>query len=372
MAAQSEADVARGLFERIAAGSTAQAEAQRLSAAGLRSEKRYQGGKRNGGNGASLSIRTTWSADRIRAMVRSTVYCGEHSLGSVVRVVPALVDRVTWERAGRQLTANQSTAKPERGGDFSYALRGVLRCGGCGAAMVGHSVRDQKAARRGEDIYRRYYVCSAAKQAPSERTDASAEQPCRGSHVRCERVETAVLDALRPLVDRPASAIVEAIMRSAGTTDVALAVERSTLVATVAQLERDRTALLGLINSGAADLSEIGPAMRENRARLTAAQDRLTKIDADNGTDDATLEARAMAAVAEAAQASAWFDALDHGTYARQGREYVGIVRGLCSTWLEQATVAVDGTVTVQLKGAQPAYAAECDGTQLGGMDGTQ
>ncbi|HEX2171968.1 MAG TPA: recombinase family protein [Dehalococcoidia bacterium] len=118
-----EAEVARSVFENIAAGSTSIRECFRLNALKVPTARRYSTGR-------EVVVGETWGTSRLNVMLHNTVYVGEHVLktknGPIVRAVPALVDRATWERAVAQLRHNR-TLKPAAETQ-RYLLRGLIRC----------------------------------------------------------------------------------------------------------------------------------------------------------------------------------------------------------------------------------------------------
>lgn len=129
---QTEADVARGIFERIAHGSTLVQEVQRLNAMGIPCQRRWAGSgvERTSGH---------WSVTRLSRMMANRVYIGVSVLRSrnqvIERPAPALIEERVWARARAQLATNR--AMSVRDGDRAYLLRGLITCGECGRAYVG-------------------------------------------------------------------------------------------------------------------------------------------------------------------------------------------------------------------------------------------
>ncbi|GAB4200149.1 MAG: hypothetical protein OHK0013_10940 [Sandaracinaceae bacterium] len=90
-------------------------------------------------------------------------YRGEH---------PALIDEDTFERAQRILSGKEKTPLTFHGTNHEYILKGLLRCGLCGAAMSPGSTRSARKTYR-------YYRCSTRdkhgpKGCPAQRLPASA------------------------------------------------------------------------------------------------------------------------------------------------------------------------------------------------------
>ena len=81
---------------------------------------------------------------------RNRIYRGELVFGGTVIAVPAMVTPEEWDRVNATRHARRGGASPRRhGGD--YLLTGLLRCGRCGRALVGHST----SRRRRNDGYTR-------------------------------------------------------------------------------------------------------------------------------------------------------------------------------------------------------------------------
>ena len=102
--------------------------------------------------------------------------------------MPAVIDRATWERAQDQLTAN-SKFSPRNNTKHTYLLRGMVRCGACGKAYCGLTLK-----RRGREY--QYYVCN-------QRYPTPGEERCTSKHVPLSILEGAVWDTIAELVQGP-------------------------------------------------------------------------------------------------------------------------------------------------------------------------
>lgn len=147
-----EAELAVSVFHRFAyEGTSTVAEARRLNALHVSTARRY-------GNGKLVEVGTTWLPSRIRQMVMNSVYKGTHiyksNAGPIEREVPALVDEETWALANRNLQRNRALSK--RNAKQTYLLRGLIRCGNCGAGYA-HTYQH---SHRPEDHPDRYYRCN--------------------------------------------------------------------------------------------------------------------------------------------------------------------------------------------------------------------
>ena len=128
----SECDLARSVFERIAAGSSTVAEARRLDNLGVFPGRRYSrhdvilsGGR--------------WLPSRINAMVRNTLYIGRHVFnsryGPIEREVQPLVDSIVWQQVQAALVTNRGV--PSGAPLRPYLLHRLLVCTGCGCGFNG-------------------------------------------------------------------------------------------------------------------------------------------------------------------------------------------------------------------------------------------
>jgi site-specific DNA recombinase len=128
-----EWELVRDLIQRIAAGSTATAEAKRLNTLRVPVTTWTTRGK------PSRQTSHRWHPSRIAAIVANPVYHGDGSLrsalGDIPRPVPAIVTQEEQARAQAQLRANRSFRAVE--GNRGYLLRGRVFCGSCGHRLVG-------------------------------------------------------------------------------------------------------------------------------------------------------------------------------------------------------------------------------------------
>ncbi|QQE80240.1 recombinase family protein [Alicyclobacillus sp. SO9] len=101
-----------------------------------------------------------WSQNTLRYLLDNDVYAGyvrygfgSRSKGETI-IEPGdhqpLIDKATWKHI--QKLRQKKKSSPSRSGTGSYPLTGVLRCGRCGAPMIGKA--------KGHKTGRRYYMCS--------------------------------------------------------------------------------------------------------------------------------------------------------------------------------------------------------------------
>src|SRR5579871_5240119 len=100
-----------------------------------------------------------WRAGRVRNLLISTVYKGQHVYGKrgrnqkrapIVRSVPAIVSEAVWQQA--QATLQHNYRFGPRHCRHAYLLRGLVRCGLCGLTYIGMTVHSRSG--RQESYYR--------------------------------------------------------------------------------------------------------------------------------------------------------------------------------------------------------------------------
>jgi site-specific DNA recombinase len=100
-----------------------------------------------------------WRAGRVRNLLISTVYKGQHVYGKrsrnqkrapIVRAVPAIVSEAVWQQA--QATLQHNFRFGPRDCRHAYLLRGLVKCGLCGLTYIGMTVRGRSG--RPEPYYR--------------------------------------------------------------------------------------------------------------------------------------------------------------------------------------------------------------------------
>ena len=256
-----EAEVARSIFERLSEGSTLIAECRRLNALGVPTLRRYT-------NGTEATKAAAWQESRLQQMVKNSVYRGTHVVesatgGLIEREVPGLVDRETWERAQAQLTRNRQLSK--RGAKRDYLLRGLVRCGQCGASFVG-----APSARGGGGYYRCNYKTAHLLPAPGNR--------CPAKVVSAEWLEDLVWRDCAEFVRNPGDALAEAqeqlrerLGRSAG-------------------LEQQRRRIEGLLAEKEAERERVMTMYRRGRIALDQADRQLDDVNREEGELRAQLE----------------------------------------------------------------------------------
>jgi site-specific DNA recombinase len=199
MTGQTESDIVRSIFRRMADGSTTPLECQRLNAMGVPTERRYS-------NGRIVTVGERWLPTRVIKMLRSTTYYGIHIYkskhGSISREVPALVDRATWDAAIDQVVRNRRFNG--RYSEYPRLLRGLITCD-CGFTYIGITRRDGKTRlKAGEPSH--WYRCN--RQSMAYRPNG--EPRCYGKMLKQAWIEDLVWADCRSFIQDPAAALEEA------------------------------------------------------------------------------------------------------------------------------------------------------------------
>ncbi len=239
---EARAAIVRGLYERIAAGSTTIAEAQRMNALGVPCGHRYAGGRVD-------ETPKEWRCGTVYKIIINPVYRGhsvlKSKLGEVTREVPALVSPELWDAAQQQLKRNRwlSTKNAKR----RYLLRGLVTCARCGANYVGAPGETSAAWS--------YYRCS--NTFASHQLDGSKR--CRGAaNLRSDWIEPLVWADCREYIENPgpylaqAQAELRARLGQASDSEA----QRRALLQQVAAKEQERDRVLTLYRRGRITIEE--------------------------------------------------------------------------------------------------------------------
>jgi DNA invertase Pin-like site-specific DNA recombinase len=123
-----------------------------------------------------------WDGNAVTKLLRSPLYAGRIRAGTDVAQgehAPLVAPEV-FERA-QAILDSAHTERKAHGRNPAYLLRGLLRCGVCGAALTPASTRKKKNEHR-------YYVCNTRNK------DSRA---CTGSHLPAPALERQVVERLR-------------------------------------------------------------------------------------------------------------------------------------------------------------------------------
>jgi site-specific DNA recombinase len=236
-----EADAVCDLFLRMAAGSSALAEARRLNALGVPTTRYY-------GNGTARDGKR-WYPGHLAWMINNPTYRGVHVVqsryGQIEREVPALVDNLLWERAKAQLKRNQHL--PKGNATRTYLLRGLITCGDCGSAYGGQAY-SRRNGKKGS-----YYRC--CRRNPDH---YARQEPCRARVANAAWLEGIVWEDCRTFILNPGEALAEAQRQlQERLRDVAcLEQERSQYLQALTEKARHRDDILTLVSRGRTTLQE--------------------------------------------------------------------------------------------------------------------
>ncbi|HEX9270542.1 MAG TPA: recombinase family protein [Candidatus Limnocylindria bacterium] len=198
VAGATEADLARSIFERLAAGSSTVLESRRMNDMGVPPGRRYA-------RAVVVMSRPLWLPSRVRAMVRNTLYVGQHqfhnSAGSVQRAVVPLVSPQLWQAAQDRLTQNNCRRSGKQ--HFDYLLNRLIRCATCGRGYCG-AVANSKGARTP------YYRCMG--RSPSVEPHSGAR--CRARTLPAKKLEILVWNDCMNMDPGSGGALDFAAMRS--------------------------------------------------------------------------------------------------------------------------------------------------------------
>lgn len=276
---QTEADMVRDLYRRIAGGSTLAAEARRLEALGVPSVHRWPN--------RPDTVSPRWWPSRIHKIIQNPIYRGAYVLqsrnGPVDVPIPALVDPDLWERAQAAMTRNRALSRTDTAND--YLLRGLARCRSiledgteCGRTYSGSPGSDGGS--------RLYYHCA--------RTRAHHTMPggprCHGRSIPTAVLEQRVWEDVRAFVLDPGPALADAraVIQDGPFPDPRRPDERERLEQALAArlAERERAQLL--FRRGLASLDETEAAIRGADADVRQVRDLLASLDADRLAAEAT------------------------------------------------------------------------------------
>jgi len=157
-------------------------------------------------------------------------------------------------------------------------LKGIARCGMCGAAL------GMQATRKGKRLYF-FYVCQTA-----QKLGASA---CPGSRVSARELEQFVVERIKDIGKDP-----ELIHGAIKAAKEQLEEERSVLATEVQRLDREKRKLevkrKNLVDGDSSSprrLGDVDNAMQKATEKVTAARQKLADLDADSIDDDDLMAA---------------------------------------------------------------------------------
>jgi site-specific DNA recombinase len=251
--APEEAELVRGIFERIAMGGTLYSEAARLNDLGVRPPSwRYLSEKR--------SPAKHWSPPTIRTIVRNTTYSGTHkitlSTGEVVeQAVPIIVEPELQRQALARLEENRRFSGGRK--TRQYLLSGLITCAVCGCSCVGRTN-----TARGKKYP--YYRCSDDHALRLRRAPRG-----HAPYVRAEWLEETVWADVRQFLRDP-GAVLERVREQMGSGGASAELEerRTDLSKRLAGKHKERDRWLHLYAQGHISDAELETHLTDLRAQI--------------------------------------------------------------------------------------------------------
>ena len=261
---ETQAPIAVSVFENIAEGSSATAEARRLNALGVPTYRRY-------GSGRVVTVGESWLPSRINAMIHNRLYAGAHVFksrgGAIERGAPALVAQETWDKANAQLVTNRALSKGNA--KHRYLLRGLIKCSDCGASYTGTPT-----ASKGWRSF--YYRCNS--QVPSVNPEHAAR--CKAKYLPASWLEDLVWEDCRRIILEPGEALEEAReqLQKQQKDTATVEAERKRLEKAVSAKESERERVMTLFRKDLVTLAEAESQLETVRQEQDSLLDSLNSL----------------------------------------------------------------------------------------------
>lgn len=192
--------------------------------------------------------------------LKDEVYPGQHD---------AIVDEETFRQVNDLLTANRNCGDASVRNKHGALLRGLLKCGRCGASMA-HTW-----TRKGNRVYR-FYGCNRAQK--------QGRSACSTPTLSAGQIEEAVITEIRKLAQDPqlVDAVFSEVLLQTKQTRKRLDSERTRLLRQRQQREEAVQRLVSTIEGMNGDSPEdITQRIAERRAEVTQISQRLAEIDSE-------------------------------------------------------------------------------------------
>ena len=180
-----EAAVVRGIFRRYIECKSIRVLAEALASEGVLNKAWTTHGGTGRAAGGGPFIETT-----LARLLTNPLYIGRvpHEEKSYVGVHEAIVDEKVFARVQEIIAENTRAGVSLVRNKVGGLLKGLIRCGCCGAPMV-HGWKD-----KGGKVYR-YYTCQTRQ--------AVSRKRCTGGNVPAEQIEQFVVAKVRPVLEEP-------------------------------------------------------------------------------------------------------------------------------------------------------------------------
>ena len=200
---------------------------------------------------------------------KGQVYPGEHR---------GIIRKEVFDRMQAILAENQRNNGAKTRNRHGALLKGILRCGACGTAMVPTTTR-----KKGR-IYR-YYTCSSAQK--------KGWKTCPHPNVPAQKLEAMVVDCIRVIGSDPA--LQAEVLKQAAKTQraqrTALVAEQGQLKAKLARTQEETSGLLKALSGGLEFNGSAASRLRELETSAGKLQARLAEIEGQlSALKEATID----------------------------------------------------------------------------------
>jgi site-specific DNA recombinase len=182
--------------------------------------------------------------------------------------VPPLVSAELFAAAAQQVASEQRRVQPRGSGSL---LTGLLRCGDCGAAWVGHTNWRDCATGR---AWYRYYRCQG-----TDRRRWGGERRCASRCVPMDALDTAVWSEVQRLLAQPEQVLEEWQRRLSGAGEQEARHELRPLERQLRQVEQMRERLIDSYAEGVITKADLTSRLRRYEERVARLQDQQAAVE---------------------------------------------------------------------------------------------
>ncbi len=179
---EQEAEVIRTVFAMYAAGKSFSDILEAIPS-GIRGRR----GRTWGKNTIHYILKNERYAGKYSWCKRQVKYMSEWAGGGpsdraveIDGIIPAIVDKETWERVVKRMTDNRHNKTNNSRKDREYLLSGLMRCGHCGSALVGVTTTNTKGYEY------KFYTCSGKRQ----------KRTCKAKNIAANDIEPLIVSLL--------------------------------------------------------------------------------------------------------------------------------------------------------------------------------
>ena len=296
-----------------------------------------------------------WHQSTVARILRNPTYVGTLHYGKMTRVpgrqnpdkktrwevapeadwiaiaVPPLIDHATFEAAPARRVMNTQQSRRHRRHEYLF-INGRLRCGQCGAAMIGQP------NTHGGTRYR----CCRGRYA---RYDVVASHIQRG--IQASAIEPVVWAAVERALNNPAIIAAEFERRKAGTSTHQADLEREwqQYQRQLAQCDKDLKRWEAAYLGEAIDLADFKAKKTEVDARRASAEQELARLDAEQRLIEQTeIETQALTDYC----ARVW-QALQHFTLEEKRRAIEAL--NITVVWHPNKLLEIQGSIPIEIQG---------------------